>query len=148
MKKWNLSLFTLLKAIAVLGVILVVLIKGGIIKTSFGTLETVISVPIKDISLENDIRYSFCFIEHELATSGTINTERMNIDEHGRELNKHIQKIYITIGHYSGDLNGDPSSTSSIVKQFQMSKNIKVDGVIGRDTWREIVKEFELKKLQ
>jgi hypothetical protein len=98
--------------------------------------------------LENDIQNSFRIIDRELTTNGTINTNRTVIDERGRELNKHIQRCLMAIGHYNSDINGESGLTSSAVKQFQASKSITVDGVIGRNTWRKILEEFELKKLQ
>ena len=54
----------------------------------------------------------------------------------------------MAIGYYNGDINGESGLTSSAVKQFQTSKNITVDGLIGRNTWGKILKEFELKKSQ
>ena len=151
-KELNLVWFALLKVIVVLGVIvvpvLVVLIKGGIIKTSYGALDAVISVPKRDISLENDILYSRCVIEHELATNGTINTTLRGSDKHRQEINKHIQKYLVAIGFYNGDINEDPSVTSTIVMSFQSSRHLKVDGIIGRNTWQKILEEFELKKSQ
>jgi hypothetical protein len=98
--------------------------------------------------LENDIQNSFRIIERELTTNGTINTNRTVINERERELNKHIQRCLMAIGYYNGDINGEPGLTSSAVKQFQASKSIKVDGVIGQNTRRKILEEFELKKLQ
>jgi hypothetical protein len=137
--------------LGVIIIVAVVLMWGGIIKITLPfstTLEAVISVPKRDTRLEDDILYSRCVIEHELAMNGTINTTRMGSDKHRQEINKHIQKYLVAIGFYNGDINGDPSVTSTIVMSFQTSRHLKVDGIIGRNTWRKILEEFELKKSQ
>lgn len=98
--------------------------------------------------LETDIQNSFRSVDRELITNGTINTNRTVIDERGRELNKHVQRCLMAIGCYNGNINGEPDLTSSSVKQFQACKSIKVDGVIGQNTWHKIHEEFEFKRLQ
>lgn len=95
-----------------------------------------------------DIGFSFYMLQKILYRDGTINTRMPSENEKRIELYKHVQKCLSSIGSHNGQIDGRQAATCEAVKEFQRHKNLKVDGIIGKETWSAITRKFEEKKLQ
>lgn len=93
-----------------------------------------------------DIRYSCYVIQREIDLNGTINTATQEYDEETVELYKHIQKVLRAIGSYNGEINGDRATTYFAVIAFQKGNDLKVDGIIGKNTCYTMFRKFEDEK--
>src|SRR5665647_972828 len=53
-----------------------------------------------------------------------------------------LQNILTDLGFKLGEMNGIFAQQSvQAVKEFQQSRGLKVDGIVGPETWRQILKE-------
>ncbi len=98
-------------------------------------------------TFETDTNYSFTFLDTELNRVGMINTKRPVDNETIQTRYKHIQKCLSTIGSYDGSCDGGQISTCNAVMEFQSNNGLKVDAVIGKNTWGAIKAIFEKEKL-
>ncbi|MFA5238548.1 MAG: peptidoglycan-binding domain-containing protein [Phycisphaerae bacterium] len=96
--------------------------------------------------LDQNIEYSYSVIRSEITRNGTINTKRPAKQQERKDLYQHIQKCLSSIGAYNGECNGDQSVTCNAVMDFQASNKLMVDGIIGKNTWKAIEKNFEKEK--
>ena len=56
---------------------------------------------------------------------------------------KQLQLLLRQAGYYRGQVDGTMGpETVKAIKEFQKSKNLKVDGIVGTRTWEEL-KKFE-----
>ncbi|MCD4830594.1 MAG: peptidoglycan-binding protein [Anaerohalosphaeraceae bacterium] len=101
----------------------------------------------RTIDLEKDVKFSFSIVRSELDRNGTINTKCPAEESGKKELYKHIQKCLSVIGTYNSEFNGNQVETRNAVMEFQLSNNLKVDGIIGKNTWASIIIKFEQEKL-
>ena len=99
------------------------------------------------MQVETNYKYSFDVVESELHRMGMINTKRSVDNESIRNLNQHIQKCLSAIGSYNGPCDGEQVSTYNAVIEFQSKNKLKVDGIIGRNTWKAIKAPFEKEKV-
>jgi len=95
-----------------------------------------------------DVGFSFYAVQSTLYRNGTINTRLPPYDEGRTELYRHIQRCLSAVGSYSGKIDGEQASTCFGVERFQAGNNLKVDGIIGRETWATLTEKFEQERLQ
>ena len=78
-------------------------------------------------------------ISVELATTGSIDTNLPSPDDSTKDVYKCVQVCLKAIGCYDGGIDGDPTRTKEATTKFQRDNKLKVDGKIGRDTWRTML---------
>ena len=83
----------------------------------------------------------------EIQKNSVINTALDAKDTARQTLYKQIQIVLNQIDAYAGPIRSDKTSTLSAVKAYQQANNLKVDGKIGINTFMDMVKTFQEKRL-
>ena len=56
-----------------------------------------------------------------------------------KKTNKNIQRALKNAGFYKGTVDGKPGKrTKAAIREFQRSKGLKADGVVGKRTWQKM----------
>lgn len=90
-----------------------------------------------------DINISLSVIRIEVALGMTINTNSRAMDERRRGLYMDMQKFFRCIGIYNEEINGDQVATCSAVRKFQGKYGLKVDGILGKNTFAAMERAFQ-----
>ncbi len=92
---------------------------------------------------ERDIYVSLSVIRVEIIRGRTINTNSRDMDDMRRGLFMDIQKFFRCIGIYNEEINGNQEVTCNAVKKFQKKYSLKIDGVLGPQTFAAMERAFE-----
>ena len=63
-------------------------------------------------------------------------------NEHTKIVYSCVQYCLNVIRYYNGELDGDQGRTKIAIDNFQKACGLDIDGRIGRETWREILRKL------
>ena len=89
----------------------------------------------KDQQIE-DLQYQLESVGRSMGSSGSFSSGKSSIIRVSGVSVKDVQKALKRAGFDPGPVDGQAGKkTKSAIKQFQKSKNLKADGVVGEKTW-------------